>query len=164
MFYIEKKKKYKRLFIMFAWILLLTICVWKNINSSAVKTEERRVLFVGEAMLRHLEESIVNKQFPLLAFADGEWEEKSVEEWMADAVVGELSCYVYYDKCEVRPLQTESKSTYELMIEREEGRDEEEAFAEDIFLPDNAMAESLVLENEQAKADKMAEENKNILQ
>ena len=164
LYYIEKKNKIKKRIVIFIWLLLIVICVWKNVQKSNSTIVEGGVFSLQPVVMQYMEESVLSSQMPILLFANQEKSDGSMLEWFLGMAVREISFYAYWQNNYSHPLQTESKSTYALLIEREEGRDEEGSMSENAFLPDDSMADALYLENEQAKAERMEEENMEVIQ
>lgn len=146
------------------WLMLVVICIWKNIQNTSSVTTTESTFSVKTAVTQYMEEGVLHSQMPVLSFANQEKTDGNMKEWFLGMIVGEMPFYTYCQNNYNYPLQIESKSTDALLIEREEGRDEEGSSLEDTFLPDDSMTDALLAENEQAKADKMEKENLEVLQ
>lgn len=144
------------------WLALFALCMWKNLTAGR-DSQENKPISVKTAVIYHIEEEIAGSQMPLLAFANQERAEESIWEWFFEMTASYIPFYSYCSDHYSHPLQTESKSTYALMIEREEGRDEEGSALDRTFMPDDSMNEAFLSENEHAKTDKLTEENRQAL-
>lgn len=160
--YRVKPNKIKKLAVIVLWLTLAIVCMWKNVKTSR-GSQEKNPLSVKTAVIYNMEEEILNSQMPILSFANQEKAEGSIWEWFFEMTVSYIPFYSYCRNYYSYPLQTESKSTYALLIEREEGRDEEGGALDNTFIPEDSMSEAFWSENEQAKTDKLTQENQQAL-
>lgn len=160
MHYRIKQNKVKKITVILLWLLLIGICISHNRKSG----KEEESTSVRVSAVRFMEERVLACQMPLASFVNQERAEANIWEWFFDMAAKRLPFYDYGEENYGYPIQTESKSTYALLIEREEGRDEDNGRMEDAVSPDESMASALLMENEQAKTQEMVKENEAVIQ
>lgn len=168
LYYKTKQNKGKRFTVVLLWLFLVCICIVKNIKKDDGSTTEKEIsekeISMKAEAVRWLEDEVLESRLPFASFAGGAQAQGSTGEWLCGAVLKELPVYGYSMEKNTAAIQTESKSTYALLIEREEGRDEERDEGGRYFWPEEDMTNALWQENEQAKADEVLKENEAALQ
>ncbi len=140
----------------------MAFCMWKNLHSDG-SSLEKQPLSIKTALIGHMEEKMMEIQMPALAFANQEKAQESLWEWFFETAASYIPFYGYCRSRYGYSLQSESKSTYALLLAREEGWDGEGG-RENAIMPDDSMSEALLAENGQTATDRMEEENKQAAQ